>query len=653
MRKKYNTLLVILSLLSLQTCNYASLSDVNLLNFNVNENLISMNYDAINEFVLFDIDANALIASVVDKDFSLDKDIDIESKKRLRPKANILNGFKVEDPHSKCVEKVIQPKLKKHRFKNVEVVADDSENLDIDKVENIKELTKKRKSQKIAKAKDDKRISWFSFKRKNKTETVANSNVDRTSEFTNFGIIDDAVLSSANVDIDLSQPSKVSKTKENVVSHKVETHQKNISKQEIKTTENSNIKKEEIIETVSEPNVKEEQVVANSEPVDTFKEQKNVSEVSDAKSNDSVNSFDNDNFDIDLDNNLPNKNIKQKAEKPVKVAKVHEEKVKPVKVAKVHEEKVKSVKVAKVHEEKIKPVKVAKVKEQKQQEFINVGLLNNAVLSSASVDVDLTKSSTKKVAKSEKVKPVKVAKVHEERVKPVKVAKVREEKVKPVKVAKVHEEKVKPVKVAKVHEERVKPVKVAKVREEKVKPVKVAKVKETKQQEFVNMSLLNSAVLSSTSTNINLNKPTVKSVKVAKVTEPKVKPVKVAKVVEPKVKPVKVAKVVEPKVKPVKVAKVAEPKVKPVKVAKVTEPKVKPVKVAKVHEEKVKPVKVAKVQEPKVKPEKYIKPVNRTVYVPDTQVNRIEVIETPARSSFELMQSRLPLTRRPFDEDEI
>ena len=601
MRKKYNTLLVILSLLSLQTCNYASLSDVNLLNFNVNENLISMNYDAINEFVLFDIDANALIASVVDKDFSLDKDIDIESKKRLRPKANILNGFKVEDSHSKCVEKVIQPKLKKHRFKNVEVVADDSENLDIDKVENIKELTKKRKSQKIAKAKDDKRISWFSFKRKNKTETVANSNVDRTSEFTNFGIIDDAVLSSANVDIDLSQPSKVSKTKENVVSHKVETHQKNISKQEIKTTENSNIKKEEIIETVSEPNVKEEQVVANSEPVDTLKEEKNVSEVSDAKSNDSVNSFDNDNFDIDLDNNLPNKNIKQKAEKPVKVAKVHEEKVKPVKVAKVHEEKVKPVKVAKVTEPKVKPVKVAKVKEQKQQEFINVGLLNNAVLSSASVDVDLKKPSTKKVAKSEKVKPVKVVKVHEEKVKPVKVAKVHEEKVKPVKVAKVYEEKVKPVKVAKVHEpkvkpvkvakvqeERVKPVKVAKVHEERVKPVKVAKVKETKQQEFVNMSLLNSAVLSSTSTNINLNKSTVKPVKVAKVTEPKVKPVKVAKVAEPK-----------------------------------------------------------------VKPEKYIKPVNRTVYVPDTQINRIEVIETPARSSFELMQSRLPLTRRPFDEDEI
>ena len=381
MRKKYNTLLVILSLLSLQTCNYASLSDVNLLNFNVNENIISMNYDAINEFVLFDIDANALIASVVDKDFSLDKDIDIESKKRLRPKANILNGFKVEDPHSKCVEKVIQPKLKKHRFKNVEVVADDSENLDIDKVENIKELTKKRKSQKIAKAKDDKRISWFSFKRKNKTETVANSNVDRTSEFTNFGIIDDAVLSSANVDIDLSQPSKVSKTKENVVSHKVETHQKNISKQEIKTTENSNIKKEEIIETVSEPNVKEEQVVANSEPVDTLKEQKNVSEVSDAKSNDSVNSFDNDNFDIDLDNNLPNKNIKQKAEKPVKVAKVHEPKT--------------------------KPVKVAKVKETKQQEFVNMSLLNSAVLSSTSTNINLNKPT---------VKPVKVTKVTEPKV---------------------------------------------------------------------------------------------------------------------------------------------------------------------------------------------------------------------------------------------
>ena len=105
--------------------------------------------------------------------------------------------------------------------------------------------------------------------------------------------------------------------------------------------------------------------------------------------------------------------------------------------------------------------------------------------------------------------------------------------------------------------------------------------------------------------------------------------------------------------KPVKVAKVAEPKIKPVKVAKVVEPKVKPVKVAKVAEPKVKPVKVAKVAEPKVKPEKYIKPVNRTVYVPDTQINRIEVIETPARSSFELMQSRLPLTRRPFDEDEI
>ena len=79
----------------------------------------------------------------------------------------------------------------------------------------------------------------------------------------------------------------------------------------------------------------------------------------------------------------------------------------------------------------------------------------------------------------------------------------------------------------------------------------------------------------------------------------------------------------------------------------------KPVKVAKVAEPKVKPVKVAKVTEPKVKPEKYIKPVNRTVYVPDTQMNRIEVIEIPARSSFELMQSRLPLTRRPFDEDEI
>jgi len=170
-------------------------------------------------------------------------------------------------------------------------------------------------------------------------------------------------------------------------------------------------------------------------------------------------------------------------------------------------------------------------------------------------------------------------------------------------------------------------------------------------------------------------------VKVTKVAEPKVKvvkekPVKVAKVTEPKVKvvkekPVKVTKVTEPKVKvvkekPVKVAKVTEPKVKvvkekPVKVAKVTEPKVKAVK--------EKPVKVAKVTEPKVKvvKEKPIKTEKTRVarefstkttdsgYKPVSYMTPVYKAsipqETPVYNSFETMQNRLPMTRKPFDNE--
>ncbi|MCD8378126.1 MAG: hypothetical protein LUB59_04980, partial [Candidatus Gastranaerophilales bacterium] len=181
MRRLQHFLSIIMPVLMFQTCVMAEVCDLfikndlyksqYLLSYNVlDRNFISCDIAA----AIFESD-NFFIAGIVDKDFSLENDIDIESKKRLRPKADVLNGFKVEeDNSSKCVEKVITPKMKHRRIKNSEIAVDE-ENIDIDKVDDIKALKKAHKKPKVAKADKPERVSWFGklFGKKSKTEVVA------------------------------------------------------------------------------------------------------------------------------------------------------------------------------------------------------------------------------------------------------------------------------------------------------------------------------------------------------------------------------------------------------------------------------------------------------------------------------------------------
>jgi len=690
MKKIHSTLLLIAAMLIVQSYSYASIVDFN-------PDLLAYSYNIdIPEYSSINLLYNDLsIAGIVNDDFTLEQDIDIESKKRIRPKANILNGFKVEDDNSsKCVEKIINPKLKKERIKKYDVAEDDVENLDIDKVDDVKALTKRTRKPKIAKTEKKERISWFNiFKRKSKTETVAMQNT--MPDIEDIDKIDNSVKNT-------TEP----KLNESIVQSPQKIEEETIKAPKVKEERVTPVKvaeaKPEKVKPVKAPKVKEERVkpvkIAEAKP-------EKVKPVKAPK-------------------------VKEERVKPVKIAEAKPEKIKPVKAPKVKEERVKPVKIAEAKPEKVKPAEVKtlaasseipeiedidKVESNSQQlaennaapenginnallskevlkntavginfnspkkaettlpkvstkqntekhkgfnrenkiaalsQTVNMDLISHEVLKNSAVTINLNQpkqKSTVKNVKEEHVTPVKIAEAKPEKVKPVKAPKVKEERVKPVKIAEAKPEKVKPVKAPKVKEERVTPVKIAEAKPEKVKPVKAPKAKEERVKPV----------------KIAEAKPEkVKPVKAPKVKEERVKPVKIAEAKPEKVKPVKAPKVKEERVKPVKIAEAKPEKVKPVKAPKVKEERVKPVKVAKVHEPKTKPVKVATVKqkpvriekESNIKPVSELKTANRTVFRPTTGKYSVVLQETPVSNSFEQLQSRLPLTRRPFDNEDI
>ena len=491
MKKLYNTLYILLLLLFMQNLCFA--------NSPIAKNIFKHSLDKIayvkpsnnvyeptkNIIPVSNMDNS--VARLVNEDFTLDQDIDFASKKQLRPKADILDGYKVDD-RPDCVKKVVQPKLQKKKIKRVEAAKDDFENFDIDKVDDVKDYTKKEmQKRKIATSKKKERVSFFSFLRKNRASKIAKVESNDIED---------------NVDVSLSSDF-INKEKNDVLN--VESNVQKISDNEVIETVPEKQDFEDIDKIL--PKVEYTETVANNElPLEN-----NITELT------------NQNFEKNEDIDFSN-DVVQKV-KPVKVAKVKQERVKSVKVAKVKPERVKPVKIAKVKQERVKPAKVAKVKPERVK------------------PVKIAK------VKQEKVKPVKVAKVKQEKVKPVNVAKVKPERVKPVKVVKVKQKKVKPVKVAKVKPERVKPVKVVKVKQEKVKPVKVAKVKQEKIKSAKVAKVKPERVKPVKVAKVKQEK--VKPVKVAKVKPERVKPVKVAKVKQERIKPVKVVRVKQEKIKPV------------------------------------------------------------------------------------------------------
>ena len=669
MKKEVYISLIILMLLVVQ--NYAKAYVVYTPDSDIKFNYVSYDYnnllalvtmsnnilpDVDTEKILLDIDSDMSIAKIIDDDFSLEMDLDANAKKQIKPKANIIEGYKIDSKTSKCVEKVMKPHVKKYKIQEENIIGDEIENIDVDKVTDIKEVAVKQKQERIAKEKKQRqeRIAKANQQKKERTGLLSWFRRDKTK----IAKIDETMPSKISDVSNLTSNKNVNKLAQTDQNVSRSLTKNNTSVKNSKIAENTEILTDEVFDA----DKMEQPKLQQKKHHERKKEEMHIAK-----------------------ENL--KLAKPQKEKPVKVAKVTEpkvEKVKPVKVAKAAEpkvEKVKPVKVAKVAEpkvEKVKPVKVAKVAEPKV----------------------------------EKVKPVKVAKVAEpkvEKVKPVKVAKVAEpkvEKVKPIKVAKVAEpkpikvkeempiiaktEKIakadqpiqkinfvetnaendefdidrnnnivsKPQKPAKVIKQ--KSIKISKateqkpvkVKTEKVKPVKVAKAvdkninaKENKIQQPVSMPVVNNTILTNATLASAYGKRSISALSITntqnQILKTALSPTSQSEQVKTKkVKPVKVAKVAEPKVE----------KVKPVKVAKVAEPKV----------EKVKPVKSKEIRTASgrnipIQQQEHVKPVAQVqeLHASEDLYKIPQPQETPVYSAFETMQSRLPLVRRPFDTDDI
>ena len=57
-------------------------------------------------FTFVDVDGEMSISKVIDDDFSLEMDLDVNSKKQIRPKARVIEGQKIDTKTPKFVEKV-------------------------------------------------------------------------------------------------------------------------------------------------------------------------------------------------------------------------------------------------------------------------------------------------------------------------------------------------------------------------------------------------------------------------------------------------------------------------------------------------------------------------------------------------------------------
>ena len=346
-------------------------------------------------FTFVDVDGEMSISKVIDDDFSLEMDLDVNSKKQIRPKARVIEGQKIDTKTPKFVEKVMIPHLKKHKIKD-EIVEDKYDNLDIDQVADVDGLVKKQKQDKkerLAKAKSHKeRLGWFNFFRRGKTTTVAADNKSKKANDSGWVALNNTEKLADNSEFDIDR--------DNLQSPAL------IKKEKVKKTKPHTVKTEKPVKVAK---------VVEPKPV-KVKPQKaeKVANVSEPKVE------------------------KVKTEKPIKVAKVVEPK--PVKVKPQKVEKVAT------------PTTAITTSRAYSNNMISISSImtssKNRPLSIMNIDTSHSFVHTERKEHS-KVKPQKVEKVA--KVSEPKVEKVKTEK--PVKIAKVVEPKpvkVKPQKVEKI-----------------------------------------------------------------------------------------------------------------------------------------------------------------------------------------------------------
>ena len=269
MKKIIQTAAIIVLLAGIQ--NYAGAFDTNRFmnmnhlayNYNYKKLLAYSNNPIDNVFVTPEINQDLSVAKVIDKDFSLEMDLDVNSKKQIKPKANIIPDEK-KDNSSKCVQKVMKPHLDKKYKVNNEISEEDVANLDIDKVTDVKDMVKKQKQQrkeKIAKAKTEpkERIGWFSFLKRDKSKTdkiaVRNENLPEIDDIDN---VSEAAVS--NVETERFKKN-ANKTEEKTVVSKTEEKPVKVAKVAEPKPEKVKPVKAEKEKPVKVAKVKEEKVV--------------------------------------------------------------------------------------------------------------------------------------------------------------------------------------------------------------------------------------------------------------------------------------------------------------------------------------------------------------------------------------------------------
>ena len=177
MRKFINTFLVIASLVSIQNCSNADFGFSP--NIDNKYTFISRDYNRLVAYgnipvdniftspnigeVYSDMDENVFISKIIEDDFNLELDLDANAKKQIKPKATVIEGYKMETS-KKCTEKVMVPKVKKYKIQQDDLIGDEIENIDIDHVTDIKTATleeRKTRTSGISKRREKRLVLWF------------------------------------------------------------------------------------------------------------------------------------------------------------------------------------------------------------------------------------------------------------------------------------------------------------------------------------------------------------------------------------------------------------------------------------------------------------------------------------------------------------
>ena len=742
MKKFIYTSMIVASLIAVQNCSDAYITYTP--NSNIKFNYISCDYDKLIAYsnipadniftspeigeTVYDIDTEMSIAKIIDDDFNLELDLDANAKKQLKPKVNVIQGYKI-DSSPRCVEKVMKPHLKKYKVQE-ELIGDEIENIDIDYVTDIKEVVKQQKQERIAKAQKEKaeRIAsnankqegkgFFGlFKRKSSQELIADSGVEKVTPSSYDNVIKkvektsyvspEMLASNQQPNNDLSSLFDADRTTEvktiSASSKTIESAERRDRKEaERITRENLKLAKPTKdkpvkVAKVSEP--KPEKI----KPVKTEKIAKAEPKVE-----------------------------KIKSEKPVRVAKVEQPKITEVKPVNPVKQEVTAKPVEKVANNtkttplvnnsdiipsfdriknakydkhtkvaqtsaKTKSVKPANLKTTPKQETIASATpaINTSVFTTAAMTSALGKEQSNKfesiptekqitnkigtITAPEPLKEVKVAKAEPkpEKIKPAKSEKIakaepKAEKVKPakpVKIAKVEQPKIEKVKP-------VKPVKVAKVEPAvtEIKPVNVnTKPQQTYTQQLPKIPIKHidepAVAYTPVNTVAQVQQPVYKPQEQVKTTP--VQTTKEQSVVQSRpFTPVKVeqkalanvpAQVEQPAKPAVQIIQSAQPAVKQTPVVEQKQEYIKPVQeskkpiIAEKKPAKTQPAPIAQTQPVVLKQI----PVQDTyqAYQPVSNmqmpIKASAPQEMPVYSAFETMQNRLPITRKPFDTDDM